>query len=166
MELVGGIDQAMEEIVAGRALVHFLLEKFLQSTGLRSRRRGGENDALALADRHLKITGGVQILVRGVTALLLLRILYATVPVGLEHKFVFLGELHEQVGITGIHACLDTIVDLAIGATCHCVLVRKLAHTAESEEGTETKRGGRVSVVEGIANQDAVFKMLEDNFLS
>ena len=45
------------------------------------------------------------------------------------------------------------------------ILVGKLSHAAESQEGAESQGGGRMGVHEGVANQDAVFIVLENNLL-
>ena len=47
-------------------------------------------------------------------------------------------------------------------AAGRCILMRKLAHGAEGEEGTETKRGGRMGILQGVADEDTVLVGLED----
>ena len=131
VELVGGGDQTMVEVVAGHAQVYLLLEKALQRARLDGLRRGGEDDALVLLDGNLEIAWHVEVLVGGVATLLLLRVLDATVPVGLEDELAFLVELHVEVGIAGVHAGLDAVLHLVILTAGHAVLVRELPHRAE-----------------------------------
>ena len=56
----------------------------------------------------------VEVLVGSVATLLLLRILHATIPIGLEHEVVVLAELHVEVGISGIHTSLYTLLHFTI----------------------------------------------------
>ena len=114
MELMGSIDQTMEEIIAWRTLIHFLVEECLQTARFDFGCGSGKDDGLTLLDVHLEIAGNIEVLIGSIAALLLLGILHTTIPVGLEDEIILLGELHEQVGITGIHTCLDAIVDLSI----------------------------------------------------
>ena len=162
VELVGSGHQTVVEVVARHAKADLLVEQLLQLTRLRLARRGGEHDALALLDAHLEVAGNIQVLVRGVAALLLLRIFYATVPVGLEHKRVLLRELHVQVGIALVHARLDAAVNLLVLTARHHVLVRELAHRAEGQERAEAKRRSRVGILQRVADEDAVLVGLEN----
>ena len=164
MELVGGIDETVEEVIARGALFDFGIEQPLQTGGLALRCGSGKDDALALLDVHLEISGHVEVLIGSVATLLLLGILDSAIPVGNEVELVLLGELHIEVGVAGIHTGLDTIVYLKILARSHRILMGKLAHTAESQERTETQRGGRVGIYQRVADKDAVLIMLEHHF--
>ena len=137
VELVRGVDQAVEEIVAWSSLVELLLEERFQCAHFVFRGGGGKDDAFALADRHLEIAGHIEILVAGVSALLLLGVLDAAVPVGLEDEFHLTRELHVEVGIARIHAGSDAVFHLCIVFVGHTVLMCELSDAAEGEEGTE-----------------------------
>ena len=141
MELVGGGNQTVIEVIAWHAVGHLFVEQLLKARSLGLRGRSSEDDALALLDRHLEIAGHVEVLVRGITTLLLLGILYAAIPVGHEDELVFLRELHVEIGIARIHTGLDSIVDLKVLATSSRVLVSELANASEGQERTETQRG-------------------------
>ena len=162
---MGGIHQTVEEVVARRTIAHLLVEEFLQARSLDLTRRCCKHDALTFLNWHLEIAGHVEVLVRGIAALLFLRILHTAIPVGLEVELVLLRELHVEVGIAGIHAGLDTIVHQMILARGHGVLVRELAHRAEGQERTETQRRGRVGIFQRVANEDAVLVVLEKELL-
>ena len=116
MELMGSSDQTMIEIVAGHAVGNLLVEDLLQRRRLNGRRRGSKDNALTFLDRHLEIAWNVEVLIRGIAALLLLRIFHATIPVGMENKLILLRELHEEVGVACIHTGLDAIFHLMIFA--------------------------------------------------
>ena len=45
------------------------------------------------------------------------------------------------------------------------ILMRKLAYRAECKERTESKRGSRVCIYQGIADEDTILVGLEDYFL-
>ena len=162
VELMGGCNQAMIEIVARSAQRDLLVEERLQRARLDGRGRSGEDDALALLDRHLEVAGHVEVLVGEVATLLLLGILHAAIPVGLEHELVLLGELHVQIGIPGIHTGLDTIIYFVILAAGHRVFVGQRLDRAECQERTEAQRSGRVGIVQSVANEDAILIGLED----
>ena len=162
---MGCSHQAMIEVITGHAVSHLFVEELLQCTGLGSRRRSGEDDTLTLLDIHLEVARNIQVFVRGIATLLLLRILHTTIPVRLENELVLLRELHEQVGIAGIHTGLDTIFYLMILTAGRRILMRKLADRAESKERTETQRGSRVSVLQCITDKDAILIVMEHHFL-
>ena len=162
MELVGGSHETVVEIVAGLAQGNLLLEETLQFAGLDGRCGGSEDDALSLLDGYLEIAGHVEVLVGGVAALLLFRVFHSPIPVGLEDKLVFLVKLHIEVGIAGVHTGADAVFHLVVLPAGHIVLVRKLSHGTEGEEGTEAQRGGTVGIDQRIADEDAVFIALED----
>ena len=164
MELVCGVDQTVEEAVARRPLLHLFLEQRLQPARLGLGGRGREHHALALADAQLEIAGHVEILVGGVAALLLLGIFDAAVPVGLEHELRLFGQLHVEVGVAGVHTGTYAVVHFLVVTAGGGVLVSELAHAAKGEERAEAQRRGRVGVDERIANEDAVFVVLEDDF--
>ena len=119
MELMGSRYQTVIEIITRHTQIQFFLEHTLQRTRFHLRRRSCEDNGLTLLDRHLEITRYIKILIRSIATLLLLRIFYATIPVGLEDKLIFLIELHEQIGIALVHTCLDTVVNQLIITACH-----------------------------------------------
>ena len=162
---MGCTDQDVIEVVARYAVVDLQVEQLLQRRRLDLRRRSGEDDALALLDRHLEVAGHVEVLVRGVAALLLLRVLNAAIPVGHEDEFVLLRELHVEVGIAGIHTGLDAAVDQRILTAGGGVLVGELPHGTEGQEGAETQRGGRMGIHQRVADEQTVLVMLENHFL-
>ena len=166
MELVCGIDEAVEEVVARVALFHLRLEQFLQRVATDFGGRGREDDALALLDLHFEVAGHVEVLVGSIATLLLLGIFDAPVPIGTEDELVLLAELHVEVGIAGVHARLDAIVDGRVVAAGRVVLVCERPHASESQEGLEAQCRSRVGVVECVADKDAVLVMLEHHFLS
>ena len=88
VELMGGIDQTVEEVVTRRTQRYLFLEKFLQLARLNLRGRCGKDNALAFLDAHLEIARHVQILIGGISTLLLLRIFHATIPVGMEDELI------------------------------------------------------------------------------
>ena len=63
MELVGGIDQAVEKIVARRALTLFLLEEGLQRAGLRRGCGSGKDNALTFLYWEREIAGYIEVFV-------------------------------------------------------------------------------------------------------
>lgn len=130
------------------------------------RGRGGKDDALALADGHLEIAGHIEILVAGVSTLLLFGILDAAVPVGLEDEFHLSRELHVEVGIAWVHAGSDAVFHFCIVSAGHTVLMCELSDASEGEEGTELQGCRRVCVIEGVSDEESVFIMLKDNFFS
>ena len=165
MELVGGINETMEEIVAWCAALHFLLKQLRQLARLYLTRRSGKDDTLTFLYRHLEISRHVEILVRGVATFLLFRILDATIPVGIEDELVFLAELHVEIRIAGIHACTDTIIHFVVSPAGGGVLVSELTHAAESHERAEAQCRCRMAIDEGVTKKDSVFIMLEHHFL-
>ena len=90
MELVGGCYQTVIEVVTRNTKTDFILKQFLQGRRLNLRCRTGEDDALALLDRHLEIARYIEVLIRGIATLLLLRVLDTTIPVRLEYELVLL----------------------------------------------------------------------------
>ena len=87
---MGSVDEAMEEVVTRRALVHLFVEESLQRACLYLACRSGEDNTLALLDVHLEISGNIEVLIRCISTFLLLRILHAAIPVGHEYKLVLL----------------------------------------------------------------------------
>ena len=160
---MGGSDQTVVEVISRHALSHLLVEERHERRGLDLRGRGREDDALAFLDRHLEIARHIQVLVGGIAALLLLRILDAAIPVGTEDKLVLLGELHKEVGIASIHTGLDAVVHLTVLTTGCRILVGELTHGTEGQERTEAQGGGRMGLDQGIADKDAVLVVLEDH---
>ena len=90
VELMSCINKTMEEVVARRTLVYFLIEETLQATSLAGRCRCGEHDSLALLDVHLEIARHIKVLVRSIATLLLLRILNARYQSGWKTKLLSL----------------------------------------------------------------------------
>ena len=165
MELMSGIHQAVEEIVARRPFIHLLVEERLQTACADAGRRSGKDNALTFLDIHLKVTRYVEVLIRRISSLLFLRILHPPVPVGLEDELVLLTELHVQIRIAGIHTSLDAVVHRLIVATGHGILMRELSHATECKERTEAKRSSRMCILQRITDQDPVLIMLEHHFL-
>ena len=142
MELMRRIHQAMEEIITWRTLIYFFFKEFLQATGLDFRSRGSKDDSLTLLDTHLEISWHIEVFIRSITSLLLLRIFHATIPIWAEFKLVLLRELHIEIWIASIHASLDSVVYSRIVTRCSGILMCKLADATESQEWTETKCSG------------------------
>ena len=63
VELMGCIDQTMEEVVAGRTIAHLFVEQLFQPTRLNLRRRRCKDNAFAFLDVHLEIAGNIQVFV-------------------------------------------------------------------------------------------------------
>jgi len=166
MELVCGVDQTVEEIIAWRALVGLFLEERSECAHFVFRGRGGKDDAFSFADGHFEVSGNVEVLIAGISSLLLFGIFDAAVPVGLEDELHFTGELHVEIGIARIHAGLYAVFDLGIVSAGHTVLVCELSDASEGEEGPELQCSGRVCVIESVADEQSVFIMLKDNFFS
>ena len=137
-----------------------------QFTGINFRNAGREYHAFSLLDIHLKVAGNIKVLIEIITTFLLLGIFNTSIPVGLEMEFILLVQLHEQFRITGIHTGLDTIFHQLIIPTGLRILVRIFAHTAESQEGTETQCRGRMGIDKRITNQNTVLMMYKNLFLT
>ena len=93
-KLVCGVVEAMYEVVSRYALLALLLEDGCEGGGIAFRGRCGKDDALSLLDRQFEVARHVEVLSRGVSALLLLGIFQVAIPVGVEDKRGFLRELH------------------------------------------------------------------------
>ena len=136
----------------------------LQAARLALRCSSREHYALAFLDIHLEIARHIEIFVRSVSTLLLLKIFYATISVGLELKLVALAKLHVKIGIASIHASAYAIVDSAIVARCYRIFVCELPYTTEGKERTQTQCRCRMGINKGVTYQNAVFIMLENHF--
>ena len=159
------IHQAMEEIIARCTFIHLFIKEFLQAGSLDFRCSCSKDDRLAFLDIHLEISWHIEVFIRSITSLLLLRVFHPTIPIWAEFKLVLLGELHIEIRITCIHTGLDAMIYLRIITRCGSILMSKLTDTAESQKRTETKGCSRMAVYQGIANQNAILIMLEYNFL-
>ena len=162
VELVGRVLQAVEEAVARSAVFHFSSKGLLELACVDFADAGREDNAFALLDVHFEVARYVEVFIEVVATFLLLRILDATIPVGLEMEGVFLVELHEEFGITRVHAGLDTVLNLLVFAAGLCVFMGVLAHAAESQEGAEAQGGSRVGIYQCVTNQNTVFMVHED----
>ena len=160
-ELVCAVYERIVEIVTGCAHLQFKFSQFGQCAGVNLAQTGREDYALTHFHLHLKVTGNVQILVTCISAFLFLRILYASIPIGLEDKLIGLVQLHIEFRITRIHAGLDSILHHCIVASCSAVLMRELSHTTESQERLQTQCRCRMSFYQCVADNDTVLKMLE-----
>ena len=161
MELMRSILKTVIEIVTRGALVDLNGECTLQALCLDLRQAGRKDYALALFDGHLKISGHVEILVELISALQLLGVLKLAVPVRTENKLILLAELHVKVRITGIHACLDTVLHHLIVAAGVAVLMCKLTDAAESQKWLETERCLGMRIQKRIPYKYAVFIVLK-----
>ncbi len=117
---------------------------------------GREDDALALADGHVKITGHPEVLGVGHSALEVFDILEAVIPVRVIGPCRLVGKLHEQARITVVEACRHTVVDLGDFGVDGVVGHTQGVGVAESEHRTEAQCGGRVGLDKCIADEDAV----------
>ena len=102
----------------------------------------GEDHALAFLYLQLEIAGHVEVFVEVVSPFLLLGVFDAAIPVGQEVKLVFLVQLHEQLGITRVHARLDAVRDGLVVAACLRILVSVFTHTAKRQERAQAERRG------------------------
>ena len=96
-----------------------------------------------------------------IATLLLLRILHATIPVGVVYKLALLVGLHIEFGIARIHACLDTVVHYLILLVHLPVLMSKLTHAAEGQEGAQAQGSGRMGFKQSVTDEDTVLVMHE-----
>ena len=160
-ELVGCVYQTVLEVIAGSTLIHLLFEEFFQSACLYLFCACCEDNALSLLYLHFEVSGNVEVLVEVVSSLLFFGVFQSTIPIGLEFKLVLLVELHIEVGVTGVHTGLDTVVHLLVIAVYVQILVCVLAYAAECEERTESQCGRRVCVHQCVSYEYAVFVVLE-----
>ena len=146
--------EAADEVNLVRAASDRLLEELLD---LLARghlvERCREDDALALLQLTLEVTGREQVLVAVVTASQVLQILEVVVPIGCGYELgIGLRGLHIEPGERLVHAALYTVrcgIRMAVGLHVglrQCVLV------AEGEEGTQTELRLRVSINERVTN--------------
>ena len=164
-ELMGAVDEAMVEVVTRCTNLLLVVGQVFQFSGITFLGTCGEDDALAFLDVEFEVTGNVQILVAGIAAFGFLRVVDASVPVGTEHPFGLLVQLHEELGIAGIHAGLDAVLDLLIVAISARILVRELAYAPESQPGLQTQGRLGMSVEQRVADENAVLEVLEHQFL-
>lgn len=131
VELVSRVYEAVNEVVARRALVGFLVEEGLQASRFRLRRGRGEDDALALLDGYGEIAWHIQVFRRRIAALLLFLVFKVAIPVGVEHELGLLRELHVEVRVTVVHPGAYAVAHLLVVAarlefSCvNCLTLRK-----------------------------------------
>ena len=165
VELVCGILEAVIEIVSRGTLIGLDCECAFESLGADLLDAGREDYALTFLYRHLKVTGHIKVLIELISALQLLGVFKLAVPVGTEHKLTLLAELHEQLGVSGIHGGGYTVLNLAVLTAGVAVLMSELAHAAECQERLESQCGLRVAVHQGISYKYAVFVVLKEFLL-
>ena len=146
LELVGGIDEAVIETVAAVEGGDFGIHQFAHLARRNRCERSGEDDALALLDRHFEIAGHHEVFGRIITALALFRIVEPAIPVGLMMPFCLMVELHVKVGIALVKTHADTVFHGFEARVGSAVLVGPLPYAAESEEGLEAQGGCRVGI--------------------
>ena len=166
MELMCRILQTVIETVTRCTIFHFRFKCLFQFTRGNFRYTGRENNALAFLYIHFEISGNIQVFVEVITTFLFLRILNATIPVRLVVKLIFLIQLHEELGIAGIHTSFYTIFYQLVVAVCLWIFVRIFAHTTKRQERAETKCGCRMGIYQGITNQNSVFVVYKDLFFA
>ena len=152
-ELTRRVAQAADEVNLVGAAGNRGLEHLLD--GLRRAHlveRGREDDAFALLELHLEVTGGEQVLVTLIAAGQLLLVLEVVVPVGRGDELrLGLARLQIEPGERAVKAALHAVdgrigvpVGLHVGLR-ECVLV------AEGEEWTQAQARLRVCVDERVA---------------
>ena len=154
-ELTCRVAQAAQEVNLIGTACQLLLEQLidiLRRSHLFERAR--EDHALALSDLALEVTRSHQVLVCGIATTSLLSVLEVVVPIGSRYELHLLliglhkqpGELRIHTGLNAVHNGIRVAVGIHISLTYGVVL-------AESEEGTQAQQRARVSVNEGIADQ-------------
>ncbi len=63
VELVGGGNQTVIEVITWHTVGHLVVEEFLHCRWLNGRSRSSKDDALTFLDRHLEISGHVEVLI-------------------------------------------------------------------------------------------------------
>ena len=113
-ELMGTVHQVVVEIVARSTHVYLKLCQLCQRLRIYLRKACAEYHTLSFLDVELEIAWNEQILVTGIATLLLLRIFQTTIPVWLINETILFINLHEQLGITRIHASFYAVLHLLI----------------------------------------------------
>ena len=165
-ELVGSVDQAVIERVARVVFFDFLVQDGLEGVASARPCGGGEDNAFARTDGHLKVAWHEEVFRLSIAAFALFGIVQTTIPVGL----VVIGafgrvELHEKVGVAFIEAHADAVFDGVVAGVGQSVFVRPLPHTAERQIGAQAERGGRVGFEQGVAHKEAVALAAEHHLL-
>ena len=158
-ELVTGTLHTVHEVIAKVTDLLLVLERRLHGTRSHWRDTTREHDTLAGLHLHLEITRNVKVLVEVVTTLKFLHVLDTTIPVRRIHELVLLVELHVEIGVVGIHAHTDTVLNLLIATIGYIILMCILTHAAESAERTQTQSNRCVRLQEGVTNKDSVLVM-------
>ena len=153
-KLTGSVLEAADEINLVGTTSDRLLEHLLDLlTRLHLVERSGEDDALALLQLTLEITGREQILVAVVATSQVLQVLEVVVPIGSGHKLgIGLRGLHIEPGERLVHTALHAIDGgIRVAVSLHIGL-RQGVLVTEGEEGTQAEFGLRVCIHERVAN--------------
>ena len=164
IELMCRIYQTMIEIIPWSTNLRFKICYLFQLSGLYLRQPGGKDHTLAFLNLQFKITGHIEILIKGISSLQFFRILHSTIPIRLKNKIVFLVQLHVKLGITVIHTSFDTIRHFLIVPVHPCVFMCVLPHTTECQKWAELQSRFGMGVQKRITDDNAVFIMLKHLF--
>ena len=165
LKLVGGVDEAVIEAVTAVEGGYFGVHEFAHLPRRNRCERSSEDDAIALLDRHFKITWYHEVFGRIIAALTLFRVIETAVPVGLMMPFCLMVELHVKVRITLIETHADTVFHGFEARVGSPVLVRPLPYAAESEERLEAQGRGRMGIEQGVADVETEGGGIVGNFL-
>ena len=156
IELLCRVLEAVVEGGAGCAQGDFVGVHLLERAGFDGLYAGAEDDALAFLDGNLEVAGHPQVLGVGDAALHVFDVFDAVVPVGVADPFGLARELHVEGGESGVHAGADAVLDVDDGGVDGIVGDDQGVALAESQEGPELQRGGRVCLHKSVADEDAV----------
>ena len=164
VELVGGIDQTVFEVVARGVHVDFLFEGVLQCARTYFFKSGSKDHTFTFLYIKFEVAGHVEVFAVVVSQFLVFRVFYAFVPRWCEDELGMLVGLHVEVGVALIHRCLDSVVHFLVVAAGHRVLMCQFVGGTECEEWPQTQRGHRVCVKQCVAYEHTVVEVLEHFF--
>ena len=164
VELVGGIDKAVFEVVARGVHVDFLFEGVLQCARTYLLKSGCKDHAFTFLYIKFEVAWHVEVLAVVVAQFLVFRVFYAFVPRWCEDELGMLVGLHVEVGVSLIHRCLDSVVHFLVVAAGHRVLMCQFVGGTECEERAQAQCGHRVCVEQCVAYEYTVVEVLEHFF--
>ena len=146
IELLGTILKTVVETSAWSARIYFILMHSAQVASVNLVNACREDKRFSLLDFYFKIARNIEVLGVRDSALHILDILDAFVPMWVKHKLWLVVELHVKCWISLIHASGNTILHFPIITASYRIFYAQIVSIAECQEWTELQRSLGVSI--------------------
>ncbi len=156
IKLFGAVFEAVEEAGAAGASLKLLFVSLGKGLRVAFKRGGGEDYALSLFNFQLEVSGHPEVFTIGYAAVAVLVILNALVPMAVIHPLHGAVKLHEKLRITVVKACGNAVVGRIDGFVDGRVFHAEVVGIAEGQERPQLQGCGRMGILQGITDEDAV----------